>query len=299
MTPLNYNHLYYFYMVAREGSIAVASQKLNLTPQTVSGQISKFEDHLSLKLFERQGKRMQMSESGLLIYEQAKAIFQMGEEIQYVLNQQSPKVWRRFNVGLTDVVPKVLALRLLKSVFDLPQNIRLVCHEGDQEKLLADLAVNKLDCVLTDQPLAANSPIKAFNHSIAHSGLSFFAVSQLASPLKEAFPTSLHLQPFLLPGRQSLVRDLILSWFNKHDISPQIVAEFDDSALLKAFGKEGYGVFVAPTLIEKEVIEQYGVDVIGRTDECIERYYVISPERKIRHPATKHLIQTFHSEHAL
>lgn len=294
MTPLNYNHLYYFYIVASEGSITAASHKLNLTPQTVSGQISKFEETIGMKLFDRQGKRLVVSENGQMILEQARDIFQKGEEIQHIFNQQQPMNWTRFNVGLTDVVPKVLALRLLKSVLELPQNIRLICHEGDQEKLLADLAINKLDCILTDQPLPSNSPIKAYNHSIAHSGLTFFAKSDLANTLIQDFPKSLDQQPFLLPGKNSLVRDLTLSWFHKYEISPQIIAEFDDSALLKAFGKEGYGIFAAPSLIEKDVELQYDVVMIGRTDEFIERYYVISPERKVRHPATKHLIQSVH-----
>ena len=290
MTPLNYNHLYYFFVVAKEGSIVAASEKLNLTPQTISGQISKFEETMAVTLFHRQGKRLIMTESGQMIFQQAKRLFQIGDEIKLVLAQQQPQQWTRFSVGITDVVPKSLALRLLKPILEESQHIRLICREGDQATLLGDLAVNKLDCLITDQPLPTTSPIKAFNHSIAHSGLTFFAASELASELSGDFPRSLDGKPFLLPGRMSLVRDLILSWFDKHGVAPEIVAELDDSALLKAFGKAGYGVFAAPTIIADELVDLYKVRVIGETQDFVERFYAISPERRVSHPALKMLL---------
>lgn len=292
MTPLNYNHLYYFYTVASEGSLSRASEKLHLTPQTLSGQISKFEATLGAKLFVRGGKTLLLSENGQAIFQQAEEVFQIGDEIKQVLQQQKPNNWRKFTVGITDVVPKALALRLLRSVFEMPEKTRLICHEGDQESLLADLAIHKLDCILSDQPLPANSPIKAYNHPVAQSGLTFFAHKSKAKKLAKNFPASLNNEPFLMQGRHSSIKNLIMYWFQHNQVTPNIVAEFDDSALLKSFASENHGAFAAPTIIKQEILEQYDVLAIGEIKEAIERYYIISPERKIKHPSTQQILNS-------
>jgi LysR family transcriptional activator of nhaA len=290
MTPLNYNHLYYFYTVATQGSITKASELLNLTPQTISGQITNFESQIGVDLFIRKGKQFHLSEMGELIFGYAEDIFQLGDELKNVLKTQQPTHWLTFTVGVTGVIPKVLAYQLLHPVLNMPESVRLICKEGDQDTLLAELAINKLDLVLTDQPLPMGSHIKAYNHRLIESGFTFFATKALASACQAGFPQSLSGQPFLLQGKKTAVRQHLSAWLAKYGITPNVIAEFDDTAMMKSFGQEGYGVFTAPTLIEKTIVSQYNVSVIGRTEELKEHYYVISPERKIKHPAILEIV---------
>lgn len=285
MTPLNYNHLYYFFIVATEGSIAKASTRLHLTPQTISGQISRFESQIGVNLFDRQGKTLQLSEMGQLIYSHAEEIFQLGDELRNVLKTHHPISWQTLTVGITNVIPKVLAHHLLKPALKLEESIRLICHEGDQTDLLAALAINKLDLIITDQPLEPGGHIKAYTHQLAESGLTFFGTKELASQYRDGFPKSLSSQSFLMQSKKAAVRQRLMTWLDQVGVTPKIIAEFDDSALMKSFGQEGYGVFSAPTIIEKYIVAQYSVEIIGRAEECIDRYYIISPERKIKHPA--------------
>ncbi len=290
MTPLNYNHLYYFYTVAAKGSVTKASEALHLTPQTISGQITSFEKLIGVNLFDRQGKKLHLSEMGRLIYNYADEIFQLGDELKNVLKTQEPARWQTFTVGVTGVISKVLAYQLLNPVLNMKESIRLICKEGDQNSLLAELAVNKLDLVLTDQPLQMGSHIKAYNHRLTESGFTFFAIEELASVCEQDFPECLSGKPFLLQSKSTAVRQRLSSWFDKYDIVPDVIAEFDDSALMKSFGQEGYGIFTAPTLIEKTIVSQYNVKIIGRTEEIKEHYYVISPERKLKHPAILEIV---------
>ena len=290
MTPLNYNHLYYFYIVATEGSIAKASARLNLTPQTISGQITTFEAQIGLELFDRNGRTMLLSEMGQMIYSYAEEIFQLGDELKNVMKTQEPAHWLTFTVGITDVIPKVLAYKLISPILNMAKPVRLICNEGDQDSLLADLAVNRLDLVLTDQPLQSGSHVKAYNHQLTESGLTFFASKELAALNRKRFPQSLSGQPFLMQGKKSAVRIQLAAWLEKQDIVPNIVAEFDDSALLESFGKAGYGIFTGPTIIEETIASQYKVKVIGRTKEIKEQYYAISPERRLKHPAIVEIV---------
>jgi LysR family transcriptional activator of nhaA len=290
MTPLNYNHLYYFYAVATEGSIAKASIRLNLTPQTISGQITRFEAQIGVDLFDRKGKTLHLSEMGQLIYKNAEEIFELGDEVRNLLKTHQPAHLLTFTVGITDVIPKVVAYKLLSPALNMEKTVRLVCNEGDQDSLLSDLAINRLDLILTDQPLQAGRHVKAYNHLLAESGLTFFASRKLASHYTKEFPQSLSGQPFLMQGKKAAVRQRLSSWLDKNDIIPNIVAEFDDSALLKSFGQAGYGIFTGPTLIEETIASQYQVDIIWRTEEIKEQYYVISPDRRIKHPATLEVI---------
>lgn len=290
MTPLNYNHLYYFYTVATDGSIAKASARLHLTPQTISGQITSFETQIGFDLFDRKGKKLQLSEMGRLIYSYAEDIFQLGDELKNVLKTREPAHWQTLTVGITEVIPKTLAYQLLNPALNMPEPVRLICNEGDQENLLADLAIDRLDMVLTDQPLQPGSYVKAYNHLLTKSGFTFFATKQLASACRKGFPQSLSGQPILLQGKKSAVRQRLSAWLEKYDIVPDIIAEFDDSALMKSFAQTGYGVFAGPTLIEKAIVSQYKVNIIGRTDEFKEHYYAISPERRLKHPAIVEIV---------
>ena len=290
MTPLNYNHLYYFYTVATDGSITRASARLNLTPQTISGQITSFEAQIGVKLFDRKGKKMQLSEMGHVVYGYAADIFQLGDELKNVLVTQVPAHWLTFSVGITDVVPKALAHKLLSPALNMSEPVRLICNEGDQDTLLADLTVNRLDLVLTDQPLQSSRHVQAYNHPLTRSGLTFFAAKPLAAVCRKGFPHSLSGQPFLMQGKKAAVNQRVTGWLEKQNISPNIIAEFDDSALLKSFGQAGDGVFTGPTLIEEQIVSQYQVKIIGRTEDIKEHYYAISPERRLTHPATVEIV---------
>ena len=285
MSPLNYNHLFYFYTVATEGSITKASTSLNLTPQTISGQLTSFEEQIGMKLFDRKGKTLHLSDMGQLIFSYAQEIFQLGDEIKHILKRKEPGQWHTFTVGITNAIPKVLVKQLLSPVLKMKERVRLICQEGDQSNLLADLAINKVDCILTDQPLQLGNHVKAYNHLLLDSGLTFFAAKSLLNQCSGHFPQCLSELPWLMQSKKSAVRTRLSSWLEKHHISPNIVAEFDDGALIKSFGQAGLGIFSAPTLIAKYVVDTYGVNIIGNTEEIQEHYYIISPERRLKHPA--------------
>lgn len=285
MKQLNYNHLYYFYLTAKEGSIAAASKLLHLTPQTISGQLATLEDYLGLRLFERHGKRLILNDNGKLMYSYAEDIFNLGHELLQRLEPNQFNQQLTFSIGITDVIPKVFAYDLLKPIFDSSLSIKIVCKEGELEQLLADLALNKLDAILSDRPIPPGKSIKAYNHKITDSGLSFYIANSKVGTLKGEFPHCLNNQDLLLPGEQSSIKLSILSWLDDKGLHPNIIAEFDDSALTKLFGQSGYGIFCTPSIVEKHVLETYQVTVIGRTDEVTEQLYMISSERKTKHPA--------------
>lgn len=290
MSPLNYNHLYYFYVVATEGSITKASTRLNLTPQTISGQITSFEAQIGIHLFDRKGKTFHLSEMGQLIYSYAEEIFQLGDEVKHILKRKQPDQWHTFTVGITDVIPIVLAHQLLSPVLKMNERVRLICQGGDQNSLLADLSINKIDCILTDLPLQLGSHVKAYNHLLIESDFTFFAAETVLQNSHSDFPKCLSDLPWLMQSKKSAVRTRLSSWLEKYNISPNIVAEFDDSSLMKTFGQAGVGIFSSPTLIEEYVAEKFNVKILGRTDEIKEQYYIISPERRLKHPAILEIV---------
>lgn len=287
---LNYKHLRYFYMIAREGSIVKAAEMLHVSPQTISGQLSVFEEYLGVALFDRKGKRLVMNGTGKLVYSYAEDIFALGSELQQSVKAKDPNQQFVFTVGVVEVIPKILASNILEKSFQLDGPIKLVCREGDFDALLAELALNKLDLILSDRPLTPGTPIKAYNHLLGESGISFYAKKSEAQKLKRHFPNSLDQYPFLTCGEKSNQKINLQSWFDLEKINPIIVAEFDDSALMKFFGQSGFGVFSTPTIIENHVTKQYDVSVIGQTDAIKERFYAISPERKVKHPGVKVLV---------
>jgi LysR family transcriptional activator of nhaA len=285
MEWLNYHHLFYFWTVMQEGSITAASSKLNLTQSTVSAQISKFEENLGKKLFKRVGRNIEPTEMGHLVFRYADEIFSLGREMMDTLQGRQVAGPVSLKVGIVDVVPKLVVRKLLEPAGKLPEKVRLICHEGKDAHLLAELALHNLDVVLTDTPLRSNLSVKAYNHLLGECGVTFFAVEEIAKPLQNNFPYSLNEAPMLLPMPMSSLRGMLDQWLDKIGIHPVVIGEFDDNALLKVFGQAGEGVFMAPSVIEKEVEQQYQVQVIGRTDKIRERFYAISVERIIRHPA--------------
>lgn len=289
---LNYRHLHYFYTTAREGSIADAAEHLHVSPQTISGQLSVFQDYLGVQLFDRKGKRLVMNAMGKMVYDYAEDIFSLGSELQKNIHARDNKEELYFAVGVAEVIPKILAVNILKPCFKASDPMRLVCREGDLDSLLSEMALNKLDLILTDRPLPPGIPIKAYNHFLGESGLTFYASKRTAQYLKADFPRSLHQQPFLICGEKSNQKINLCSWFESEEIAPHIIAECDDSALIKYFGQSDFGVFCTPQIIENHVMRQYGVALVGRTDAVKERFYAISPERKVKHPGVRLLLES-------
>ena len=285
MGKLNFKHLRYFWVVAKAGGIARASEQLHLTPQTISGQISMFEDVLGYKLFERVGRRLELSDAGRMVLSYADEIFTLGEELEGALRTPAAGRPLQFRVGVADAVPKVLAYRLLEPAVRLPDPLHIVCREGKLASLLADLAVHLLDIVIADTPMPPAVNVRGFNHLLGECGLTFFATAKLQRRLEHRFPRSLDGAPLLIPGEDAAVRPKLMRWFDEERIRPRIVGEFDDGALLKAFGRAGAGIFPAPSAIGDQVRRQYGVTAIGRTEAVTEAFYAISVERRLTHPA--------------
>jgi LysR family transcriptional activator of nhaA len=292
MNQLNFNHLRYFHAIANEGSIVKAAQLLHLSPQTISGQLSLFENYLGAQLFDRKGKRLLLNDTGKLILSYAEDIFLLGTELQQSLKMKHRHQPFVFTVGVVDVIPKILAFNILQSSFSLDGPIKLVCREGDFDSLLGELALNKVDLIISDRPVSPGMPIKAYSHLIGESGVSFYAAKNQISQFEGQFPKSLHQKPFLICGDKSAQKIYLQSWFEQENIVPVIVAEFDDSALMKFFGESGHGVFCTSSTVEGHVVEHFDVEVIGRTKVIKERFYAISPERKVKHPGVKMLVDS-------
>ena len=285
MEWLNYHHLLYFWTVAKEGSIARACEKLRLAQPTISGQLRLLEDTLGEKLFVKQGRGLAMTEVGQVVYRYADEIFGLGRELQDVLKGRPRGRPLRLLAGVSDLIPKLIAYRVLRPALEMPEPVQIICEEGPPEHLLAELAEHRMDVVLSDAPLPPTVPVKAYNHLLGTSTATIFAAPQLASRYRKNFPASLDGAPFLLPMHESSLRRPLEQWFDSENLRPAIVGEFKDRALMATFGQAGAGVFAAPTAIEKEIREQYRVVSIGRVDSIIERFYAISAERKLKHPA--------------
>lgn len=285
MSLINYKHLHYFWMVAKAGSIARACEQLHLTPQTISGQLSQFEDVLGEQLFARVGRRLELTDRGRVVLSYADEIFSLGQELEDVLRQQPTERMLQFRVGISDAVHKTIASRLIEPALRLGDPISIICREGKVANLLGELALHHLDIVIADCPMPSRIDVKAFSHLLGECGLTFLATPELALKHSSEFPQCLDRAPFLLPGDDVSIRPKLLRWFETNHLRPRITGEFDDAALMKAFGQMGVGVFAAPTSIAKEVQQQHGVVAVGSTRDVSEKYYAISVERKLTHPA--------------
>jgi LysR family transcriptional regulator, transcriptional activator of nhaA len=284
MEWLNYHHLLYFWVVAKEGSIARASQELHLAQPTISGQIRRLENVLGEKLFARRGRNLVLTEAGRVAFRYADEIFTLGQEFMETVKGAPGEAPMRLVVGVSDVLAKSVVYRMLEPAFHLDRKVRVVCREDrSMEAFMGDLATHAIDVVLSDAPAGPGTPIRAFSHLLGECGTTFFAAPALAKSARRRFPQSLDGIPFLLPGSDSTSRRALNEWFRTHDIRPAIVAELDDSALAQVLGEAGLGVFATPDVVEKEVRRRYAVDVVGRTKDLGHRFYAISLERKIRH----------------
>ncbi len=282
---MNFKHLHYFWVTAKAGGIMRAGEQLHTTPQTLSGQIKLLEDWLGRKLFRKNGRNLELTEDGHLALGYADQIFTLGTELETAVRQaHGGQRVLDFKVGVADSVTKSIAYRLLEPALAVKEPVRLVCSEGKFPDLLAQLALNRLDLVIGDEPMSKRISVKAFNHPLGRTAMSFFCAPALRKQLKGAFPQCLNNFPLLIPGAQASVRQQLEGWLTRHQIHPRIIGEFDDGALMNAFGREGRGAFMAPTVMESDTVAQFGVEVIGRTEELVDEFYAVSVERRITHP---------------
>jgi LysR family transcriptional activator of nhaA len=283
---LNYHHLLYFYTVAREGSVTKASEVLRLAQPTLSGQIRTLEAALGEDLFIREGRSLVLTETGQLVFRYAEEIFATGREMMDALRGRPTNRPAKLVVGISDAVPKLVAYRLLETALELESPVQLVLHEGKTDDLIGALALQRYDLVITDRPIDRHIRVKAFNHSLGSCGIGFFAASPVARKFrKKKFPECLDGAPLLLPTDNTVLRHALDNWFDAAQIRPEIVAEVEDSALLKVFGQHARGIFAAPIIISDEIERAYGVTLVGHTDDIQEHFYAITVERRIVHPA--------------
>ena len=291
MRHLNYSHLLYFWTVAREGSIAKASESLHITPQTISGQLKLLEDAVGDALFRRVGRGLALTETGQVVNLYADEIFSLGAELTQRVQNKLTGLPPELNVGLVSSIPKLIAFQTLAPALELDEKIRIVCNEGDLDQLLGELAVHRLDLVISDRQIPAGLNVKAYNHKLGSSHISFYAQKKIASKYSRNFPKSLHRAPMLLPAKSNEMRRNLEDWFEENEIVPDIVAECGDSALLKAFGESGVGIFPAPSAISEQIQQMYHSKNIGTVETVTESFYAISPERKLKHPGVLKITQ--------
>lgn len=293
---LNYHHLLYFWSVAKHGTVAKACAELRLAQPTISKQIGLLEDTLGEQLFQRIGRSLVLTEMGHIVFRYAEDIFSLGHDLMNTVKGRGSGRPIRLNVGIVDVVPKLLATRLLESAFRHSPSTHLVCREAKLDQLLADLAIHALDLVIADSPAPSSIKVQTYNHPLGESGVTFFALPKLAARYRRHFPRSLSGAPVLLPTSNTMFRTSLNSWFTRHELHPTIVAEFEDSATLKAFGQAGHGLFPASTAMEKAICRQYHVQVVGRAESVKQKFYAITVERRLKHPAVVALLHAAHHE---
>jgi len=283
---MNYKHLHYFWATAKAGGVMRAAEQLHTTPQTLSGQIKLLEDRLGRPLFRKKGRELELTEDGRMALAYAEDIFALGGELEAALRERTSEGPKRveFRVGVADSVAKTVAYQLLEPALNLPLPVHMVCHEWKFADLLAELALHKLDLVIADEPVSRRVSVKAFNHPLGSTAMSFFAAPALAARLQGPFPGCLDGAPMLIPSVASSVRSAFDGWLKRHGLRPQVLGEFDDGALMKAFGREGRGVFISPSVVAQQTAQQYGVQIIGHSEELVENFYAISVERRITHP---------------
>ncbi len=294
MQWLNYHHLFYFWTVARTGGVTAASEEIGLAQPTISAQVRRLEESLGRRLFDRIGRRLELTETGRVVYRYANDIFSLGRELQDTLRGGSADTREKLRVGVADVLPKMVATRVLTPLSGGERGVHLVCYEGKPTELLARLGAHELDLVLSDAPIGAETNIRAFNHELGECGVSVFAPKRQAQRYRRRFPESLDGAPFAAPTDNTSLRRMLDYWFTRKGVRPRIVAEFEDSALLKAFSQSTGVVFAAPDLVRESIAKLYGVAEAGSLDGVRERFFAISLERRVRNPAVALLLEVAH-----
>ena len=294
MEWLNYHHLLYFWVIAREGSISRACTELQLAQPTLSTQLRIFEEAIGEQLFVRRNRRLILTDVGRTVYRYAEEIFSLGRELSQTLSGLDPSRPVRLTVGVAEVVPKLVVYRLLESAMALPQGVHIVCREGPFNHLLGDLAEHNLDIVISDIAVPPTVSVQAYSRLLGESEVTLFAAPKIAARCHHGFPQSLDGAPFLVPTRSAAMRRALDAWFMSMNIRPRIVGEFEDSAMKNAFGQAGRGIFPASAVVEEEIARQYQVKPIGRLAHVTERYYAITVERRMKHPGVAMIADSAH-----
>ena len=292
MEWLNYHHLFYFWRVVRLGTITAACRELRLAPPTISAQLRSLEDQLGEKLLERKGRTLVPTDVGRMAYGYAEQIFGLGQELMDAVKQRPSGRPLRLVVGIDDVLPKEIAQALIEPALGLRQPVRLLCREGSLEPLLAALAQHRLDVVLSDTPVTPSLNVRAYNHPLGECGVVWMGVPRLARAHRRGFPKSLDGAPVLLPTDDTAIRRDLDRWCDEQEIRPTMSGEFEDYALLRAFGQRGTGIIPVASVMEKVFRKQYGLERIGKADGVVVRFYAVSVERRIRHPAVTAICET-------
>lgn len=296
MASLNYKHLHYFWTVAKTGGVVRAAERLDVTPQTVSGQLRLFEEAVGESLFTRSGRRLQLTGTGRTILSYAEDVFSAGQALEEALERGMGSRALQLRVGISDAVAKSVAYRLLEPAVRDHPNLRMSCREGTLAELVSSLAAHRLDIVLADAPMPAELPVRGFNHLLGQSGITFFGAASLAAGRHGEFPRCLERHPMLLPGEDVAIRPRLLRWLQDQKLRPRMAGDFDDAALMMAFGQRGVGVFPAPTAIASEIEAQYGVRALGSTDAVVVEFYAISVERRVSHPTVQKIVRAARDE---
>lgn len=293
---MNYKHLHYFMQVARCGGVIRASEQLHLTPQTISGQIQLLEEALGSALFAKSGRGLVLTDIGRLVLGYAEEIFSLGAEIEEAVREHPKNAHMlEFRVGVADAVPKTIAYRLIEPATQLPEPLRIVCREWKLDSLLAELALHRLDLVISDAPIPSSVSVRAFSHRLGSSGMSFFGTPALLKRCTGEFPRCLDGMPMLIPGEDSALGQRLRAWFQARSLHPRVIGEFDDSALAKEFGRHGAGIFVGPTVMSTTIEKQFNVRTLGVTAEVVDEFFAISVERRITHPCVVAITQAARS----
>ena len=291
MERINYQHLYYFWTVAKHGSITAACEILHLAQPTISGQLAVFEQAVGTQLLRKEGRKLVLTDTGRAVFHYADEIFALGRELTHMLKGRSTERGMRFNLGMTDAMPKLIAYRLIEPLLRLPEPVQIHCYEDKTERLLSEIALHSIDMVLSDVPATPASGAKVFNHFLGESEVAVFATSALAARYRQDFPRSLNGAPFLLPTTNTALRRSLDQWFDAKEISPAIQAEVEDSSLLKTFGAAGAGLFFSPLAVANEIQRQYGAELLGQADGVRERFYAITAQRKLKHPSVAAILE--------
>jgi len=292
MDWLNYHHLHYFWTVARTGSISKASQELYVSSPAISAQLSELQASLGAELFARSGRNLALTEVGRVAYRYADEIFSLGREMMDTVKSRPTGRPYRLAIGIVDVLPKMIAHWLIEPALQLRERVRIDCREGSADQLVAQLATHELDVVLSDVPINPNIKVGAYSHLLGECGTTFVGTTKVGKSLRGEFPQSLHEAPMLLPTENTGIRRNLDFWFSSQEIRPAIAGEFQDYAMLRAFGQAGRGVFPIPSVFEREMKHQDSLQRIGHTEDIRNRFYAISVERRLKHPAVLAICNT-------
>lgn len=285
MDWLNYHHLRYFWTVAREGSLRGAAEKLHVSSPSISAQIRELEEALGERLFRRSGRANVLTDAGQVALRYADEIFNLGRELAGAIKQQPTAKSLRLHVGVADSFPKLVTQQILQPVFELPQQVHVICREGKVEDLLGHLVAHRLDVVLADEPAPGSLKVRVFNHPLGESGVTICAAPRLAASLRKGFPRSLHQAPALLPAETTGMRRSLDRWFQSLGVVPRIVAEFEDAALMKVMASDGRGFIAVPSVVADEAVGRFSLRIVGATEKCRDQFFAITADRRINHPA--------------